>query len=774
MDIALAGDFAASYTDGDNSLVIATDTMKNTVYAFAPEHLTGAIEAFALVLARHFLDSPQVASASVNIAEHGWERLSGATGPAPDAFRRTGGATRTASVVATASGVVVESGVTDLVVMKTAKSAFTGFPRDRYTTLGETGDRIMATKVTATWRHGGSTADWDTSHAGVLATMLETFADHDSESVQHSIWILGKAMLERHTEIDEVRMSPAQPASLDRRPHAVRRHQPRRDLRRDAGPARPHRGDGPSRDARPVSTGAQGVEVVGAPVPGLDRVLMPEALAFLADLQRRFGPEREALLRRRAERHARISAGERPDFLAETAEIRAADWRVAPAPPDLDDRRVEITGPAETKMMINALNSGARVFMADLEDALSPTWANVVGGQVAIADAVRRTLVLDTADKSYRLNDATATLVVRPRGWHLEERHVLVDGRPMSASLFDAGLFLFHDAAEALSRGSGPYLYLPKLESHLEARLWNDVFVHAQAAVGVPRGSIRATVLIETILAAFEMDEILYELREHAAGLNAGRWDYIFTLIKRFRDDPAMVLPDRGQVTMAVPFMRAYTRLLVATCHRRGAHAIGGMSAFIPNRREPEVTANALAKVRDDKDRELGDGFDGTWVAHPDLVPVAMAEFDRVLGNRPNQKTAPGDPAVPASALLDIVVPGGRATEAGARQDVSVTLRYLDAWLRGNGAAAIDNLMEDAATAEISRSQLWQWRRHGTALDDGRPFDDARYALIRDQELDRIGRDTGRVAEAAALLDGLVLTDDFPEFLTLEAYRRLD
>ncbi len=425
-------------------------------------------------------------------------------------------------------------------------------------------------------------------------------------------------------------------------------------------------------------------------------------------------------------------------------------------------------------MMINALNSGAKVFMADLEDALSPTWSNVVGGQVAIADAVRRTLALDTAEKSYRLNDTTATLVVRPRGWHLEERHVLVDGIPMSASLFDAGLFLFHDAAELLARGSGPYLYLPKLEGHLEARLWNDVFVHSQESLGVPRGSVRATVLIETILAAFEMDEILYELREHAAGLNAGRWDYIFTLIKRFRDDPAMVLPDRGQVTMAVPFMRAYTRLLVATCHRRGAHAIGGMSAFIPNRREPEVTANALAKVREDKDRESGDGFDGTWVAHPDLVPVAMAEFDRVLGDRPNQKSAPGDPTVPPDALLDIAVPGGHATEAGARQDVSVTLRYLDAWLRGNGAVAIDNLMEDAATAEISRSQLWQWRRHGTVLDDGRPFDEARYARIRDEELDRIGRETGRVAEAAALLDGLVLTDDFPEFLTLEAYGRLD
>ncbi len=397
-----------------------------------------------------------------------------------------------------------------------------------------------------------------------------------------------------------------------------------------------------------MSAAPPGVEIGGPDVPGLDRVLSPDALAFLAGLERRFREERAALLRRRAERHARILGGERPAFLEESAAIRAADWRVAGAPADLDDRRVEITGPAEPKMMINALNSGAKVFMADLEDALSPTWANVIGGQVAIADGVRRTLALDTAEKAYRLDERTATLVVRPRGWHLEERHLLVDGAPMSASLFDAGLFLFHDAAAALARGSGPYLYLPKLESHLEARLWNDVFVHAQEAVGIPRGSVRATVLIETILAAFEMDEILYELREHAAGLNAGRWDYIFTLIKRFRDDPAMVLPDRGQVTMAVPFMRAYTRLLVATCHRRGAHAIGGMSAFIPNRREPEVTANALARVREDKEREAGDGFDGTWVAHPDLVPVAMAEFDRVLGDRPNQKAAPGDPTVRA------------------------------------------------------------------------------------------------------------------------------
>ena len=522
---------------------------------------------------------------------------------------------------------------------------------------------------------------------------------------------------------------------------------------------------------------ADGVELDAPAVPGAADVLTPDAVAFLADLERRFRAERAALLQRRTERHARIAAGERPDFLASTAEIRAGEWRVAAAPADLDDRRVEITGPAEPKMMINALNSGASVFMADLEDALSPGWANIVGGQVAIRDAVRRELAFETPDRAYRLDDHTATLLVRPRGWHLEERHLLVDGSPVSASLFDAGLYLFHGAAEALDRGTGPYLYLPKLESHLEARLWNDVFLHAQAALGVPRGSVRATVLIETILAAFEMDEILYELREHAAGLNAGRWDYLFSIIKRFRDDPAFVFPDRGQVTMDVPFMRAYTRLLVATCHRRGAHAIGGMSAFIPNRREPEVTANALARVREDKEREAGDGFDGTWVAHPDLVPVAREVFDRVLGDRPNQKEAPGEPGATTDALLDVHVPGGRTTVAGVRQDVSVAIRYLAAWLGGNGAAAIDNLMEDAATAEISRSQLWQWRRHAVALDDGAPFTADRYRAIRDGELARISDaapgEAGNLAEAASLLDRLVLDDDFAEFLTLEAYRHL-
>jgi malate synthase len=457
-----------------------------------------------------------------------------------------------------------------------------------------------------------------------------------------------------------------------------------------------------------------------------------------------------------------------------TAAIRATDWTVAPAPPDLDDRRVEITGPAEPKMMINALNSGARVFMADFEDALSPSWSNVIAGQVAVREAIRRTLTFDTPEKAYRLNERTATLVIRPRGWHLVERHMLVDGAPMSASLFDAGLYLFHGAAEALARGSGPYLYLPKLESHREARLWNDVFVHAQAALGIPRGSVRATVLIETIQAAFEMDEILFELREHAAGLNAGRWDYIFSIIKRFRDRPGFVLPDRRQVTMAVPFMRAYTRLLVATCHRRGAHAIGGMSAFIPDRRRAAVTAHALEKVREDKEREAGDGFDGTWVAHPDLVPVAGDVFDRVIGSEPNQKSAPGDPDVTAGALLDVTVPDGLVTEVGVRQNVSVAIRYLDAWLSGNGAAAIDDLMEDTATAEISRSQLWQWRRHRTPLVDGRPFGGDRYRRIRDEELRRIGPGLGRARAAADLLDALVLSDDLAEFLTLGAYGLLE
>jgi malate synthase len=525
-----------------------------------------------------------------------------------------------------------------------------------------------------------------------------------------------------------------------------------------------------------VKDALAGVEVYRPEVPGIDRVLTDDALAFVARLQREFGATRLDLLRRRGVRQAELDAGVRPDFLASTAAVRDGDWSVAQAPVDLVDRRVEITGPVEAKMMINALNSGARVFMADLEDALSPTWANVIGGQANLQDAVRRQLTFESPDgKPYRLGGETATLLVRPRGWHLDERHVTVDGEPISASLFDFGLYMFHNAAEALRRGSGPYFYLPKLESHLEARLWNDAFLAAQFWLDIPRGTIRATVLVETVLAAFEMDEILYELREHAAGLNAGRWDYLFSIIKKFRSW-GLDLPDRAQLTMTVPFMRAYTELLVRTCHRRGAHAIGGMAAFIPSRRDPEVNEVALAKVTEDKERESGDGFDGTWVAHPDLVPVAGAVFDRVLGPRPNQKDLlRPEVAVTADDLLDIRVPGATITEAGYRTTVSVGLQYLDSWLRGNGAAGIFNLMEDAATAEIARSLLWHYRRAGAHLDDGRRTDDALYRAMRDSELATLGGSSaGRLADAAQLLDDLVLADDFAEFLTLSAYRLLD
>ncbi|HKB27987.1 MAG TPA: malate synthase A, partial [Candidatus Limnocylindrales bacterium] len=459
------------------------------------------------------------------------------------------------------------------------------------------------------------------------------------------------------------------------------------------------------------------------------------------------------------------------------------DWQIAETPPDLLDRRVEITGPAEPKMMINALNSGARAFMADLEDALSPTWSSVVGGQAALIDAVRGTLAFESAEgKSYRLGDRVAQLFVRPRGWHLVESHFRIDREPMSASLFDAGLYLFWNARERLARGMGPYLYVPKLESHLEARLWNDVFVWVQDALGIPRGSIRATVLIETLPAAFEMEEILFELREHSAGLNAGRWDYLFSTIKTFQARPDLVLPDRASITMTVPFMRAYTERLVLTCHRRGAPAIGGMAAFIPSRRDAAVNEVAMRKVREDKERESSDGFDGTWVAHPDLVSLATEVFDGVLGAAPHQRAArlaeaplgrevPGDPAI----LVDLDVPGGRVTDAGVRLNVSVGLRYLEAWLGGNGAAAINNLMEDAATAEISRSQLWQWRTAGTRLDDGSTFDARRYLAVRAEEMALLGgRTVGRLADAADLLDRLVLDDTFADFLTIPAYPLLD
>jgi malate synthase len=524
-----------------------------------------------------------------------------------------------------------------------------------------------------------------------------------------------------------------------------------------------------------MSDQAPGVRVLAAAERG-DEVLMPEALDFVAQLHRRFQPERLRLLRDRAARQARFDAGELPDFKPNPIESEDPDWRVAPAPQDFDDRRVEITGPAEPKMMINALNSGASVFMCDFEDALSPTWENVVTGHWAVGQAVRRDLAFETDEKAYALNERIATLCIRPRGWHLDEAHVLVDGKPISASIFDFGVWFFHNARELLDRGSGPYLYLPKLESHLEAHLWNEIFVAAQHGLDIPHGSVRATVLIESILAAFEMDEILFELRDHAAGLNAGRWDYIFSMIKKFRAHPDKILPDRALVTMTVPFMRAYTELLVKTCHRRGAHAIGGMAAFIPSRRDAEVNERAIAAVRADKERESTDGFDGTWVAHPDLVPLAREVFDAVLSERPHQKDRlRGEVSVSRMDLLDTRVPNGAVTAAGVRANISVGLAYLASWLAGNGAAAINNLMEDAATAEISRSQLWQWRVHGTPLDDGRPLTPDRYAAIRDEELGTL-RDAAPDAawdEAAMLLDELVLADEFVEFLTLPAYPRL-
>ena len=521
------------------------------------------------------------------------------------------------------------------------------------------------------------------------------------------------------------------------------------------------------------------IDVAGAAVPGMADVLTPDALAFLADLQATFGPRRERLLQVRRDRQAEIDEGAELDFGPPTAELRAADWTVPTAPADLDDRRVEITGPAEPKMMINALNSGARVFMADLEDALSPTWANMIGGQGALRDAVRGVLAFTSPEgKAYRVGERPAQLVVRPRGWHLEERHLLVEGRPLSASLVDAGLYLFHNGVERMRRGSAPYFYLPKLQSAAEAVLWHDIFARAEERLGISPGSIRTTVLIETIHAAFQMDEILHALGPYAAGLNAGRWDYLFSCIKTFRGRADRILPERAQLTMTTPFMRAYTELLVRTCHRRGAHAIGGMAAFIPSRRDVAVNDAAMMKVREDKERESRDGFDGTWVAHPDLVPLATEIFDGVLGDRPNQKERRREEVrVTAAQLLDFAVPGGRVTENGIRLNVSVGLQYLDAWLAGNGAAAINNLMEDAATAEISRSQLWQWRVGGTRMEDGRFVTGGLYTAIRDEELAALGGangGSGHLGDAAELLDELVLDDTFTEFLTIPAGALLD
>jgi malate synthase len=522
---------------------------------------------------------------------------------------------------------------------------------------------------------------------------------------------------------------------------------------------------------------SSGIEITKDVPAEAKEVLTPEALEFVASLHRTFNPTREGLLAKRQVRQEEIAKGDLPHFLPETKEIRESSWQVAPTPPALQDRRVEITGPADRKMMINALNSGSKVFMVDFEDALSPTWYNVTVGQRNVMEAVRRTIEFDDpSGKSYRLNDEIATLLIRPRGWHLTERHVTVDGESISASIFDFGLSFFHNAREQLNRGVGPYYYLPKLQSHLEARLWNDVFNAAQDQLGIPHGSIRATVLIETIHAAFEMEEILYELRDHSGGLNAGRWDYIFSLIKTLRERPDFLLPDRAQVTMAVPFMRAYTDLLVQTCHKRGAHAIGGMAAFIPTRRDPEVNQMAFAKVREDKEREANAGFDGTWIAHPGLVEVAQERFDAVMDGKPNQKDRlRKDVHTTADNLLNTQIEGGKITDAGVRTNVSVALQYIDSWLRGIGAAAIYNLMEDAATAEISRAQLWQWINHLATTDDGEPITRERFKQTLDEELAKLGGpEQGRLGDAAKLLDSLVRNDEFIPFLTLPAYQLLD
>ncbi|MFJ4667157.1 malate synthase A [Kitasatospora purpeofusca] len=529
------------------------------------------------------------------------------------------------------------------------------------------------------------------------------------------------------------------------------------------------------------------VTVAGPRVHRAEEVLTPEAVAFVVGLHRSFEGRRRDLLARRRERRAGIARTGTLDFLPDTAGVRAADWRVAEAPRALQDRRVEITGPTDRKMVINALNSGAKVWLADFEDATSPTWENVVSGQINLIDAFEGRIDFATdAGKSYTLRPAAelATVVVRPRGWHLDENHLLVDGEPVAGAFLDFGLYFFHNAARLLARGaddpnSGPYFYLPKTESHLEARLWNDVFTHAQAELGIPHGTVRATVLIETITAAFEMDEILYELRDHAAGLNAGRWDYLFSIVKNFRAaGEHYILPDRNTVTMASPFMAAYTRLLVRTCHRRGAHAIGGMAAFIPSRRDPEVNAAALEKVKADKDREAGNGFDGSWVAHPDLVPVARASFDAVLGDRPHQKDNPG-PAEPVTAdqLLDIAGAGGSCTRHGLHNAVQVGIRYIEAWLRGLGAVAVFNMMEDAATAEISRSQIWQWIHNDVVLAD--TGEKATADLVRRlvaEELTALRAEVGdevyaagRWREAAQLFEQVALAEEFADFLTLPA-----
>ncbi|HEY6823465.1 MAG TPA: malate synthase A [Steroidobacteraceae bacterium] len=521
---------------------------------------------------------------------------------------------------------------------------------------------------------------------------------------------------------------------------------------------------------------AQDIRVAGRGSAEFSQILSEPALDFIAKLHRQFEPRRQELLARRAARQKEFDAGKRPDFLAETKSIRESEWRVASQPKDMLDRRVEITGPTDRKMVINALNCGASTFMADFEDANCPTWHNMVDGQLNLRDAVRRTISFEQGGKNYQLKDKTAVLIPRPRGWHLDEKHVTVDGKPISGAIFDFGLFFFHNAKELLARGSGPYFYLPKMESHLEARLWNEIFVAAQAALGIPRGTIRATALIETVVAAFEMDEILYELREHSAGLNIGRWDYIFSCIKKFRADQAFCLADRSQVTMLAPFMRAYALLLVKTCHRRGAPAMGGMAAQIPIKNDPAANEAALEKVRQDKLREVTDGCDGTWVAHPGLVPIAKEIFDKHMP-QPNQygRQRP-DVNVSAKDLLNFQ-PERPITEAGLRNNISVGIQYLGAWLAGNGCVPVFNLMEDAATAEISRSQIWQWIRSPKGvLEDGRKVTVELFRQLLAEELAKVksAQAEGRYDEAAKLFDRLTSDDRYVEFLTLPAYQQLD
>ncbi len=524
-----------------------------------------------------------------------------------------------------------------------------------------------------------------------------------------------------------------------------------------------------------------GVQITGKLSTEFSRILTADSLAFVAKLQREFGPVRQDLLARRAARQAEFDAGKLPDFLPETRSIRDSEWTIAPQPKDMLDRRVEITGPTDRKMVINALNSGASTFMADFEDANCPTWFNMIDGQVNLRDAVRRSITFDQADKQYSLDDKVAVLIPRPRGWHLVEKHVLVDGQPVSGGILDFALYFFHNAKELTKRGSGPYFYLPKLESHLEARLWNQIFNMAQDELGVKRGTIKATVLIETVVAAFEMDEILWELKEHSAGLNIGRWDYIFSCIKKFRSHAEFCLADRAQVTMTAPFLRAYALLLVKTCHRRGAPAMGGMAAQIPIKNDPEANEAALQKVREDKLREVTDGCDGTWVAHPGLVPIAKEVFDRHMP-QPNQYDKQrADVKVTAKDLLDFR-PETPITEEGFRNNISVGIQYLGAWLAGNGCVPVFNLMEDAATAEISRSQIWQWIRSdkGT-LNDGRRVTKALFHRLLEEELPKIRQyvgaeswDAGKYAEAAKLFERITADDNYVEFLTLPAYELID